>query len=45
MLSHAIETGDFDLVKVLLEHGAHVALIRVRENEKVTAFYTLFSTL
>ena len=35
LLSHAIEVNNFDLVKLLIQKGAHVAQIRVRENEQV----------
>jgi len=33
LLSHAIEANNYDLVKVLVDNGANVAGIRVRENE------------
>ena len=35
LLSHAIEVNNLDLVSILIEHGAHVGQIRVRENEEV----------
>ena len=35
LLSHAIEVNNLDLVTLLIEHGAHVGQIRVRENEEV----------
>ena len=36
LLSHAIDVNNLDLVTLLIENGAHVGQIRVRENEEVT---------
>jgi len=35
-LSHAIEANNYNLVKLLVDHGANVAQVRVRENEEVS---------
>lgn len=37
MLSHAIEANNYELVKLLVDNGANVAQVRVRENEQVRA--------
>lgn len=42
LLSHAIESNNFEIVKLLLENGAHVAQIRVREHEQTDVTVPLY---
>lgn len=42
LLSHAIEVNNLDLVTLLIEHGAHVGQIRVRENEETDVTVPLY---
>lgn len=42
LLSHAIDVNNFDLVNLLVENGAHVGQIRVRENEETDVTVPLY---
>lgn len=42
LLSHAIETNSYRMVKLLLDHGASVAQVRVRENEQTNITVPLY---
>lgn len=42
LLSHAIEANNYELVKLLVDSGANVAQIRVRENEQTDVTVPLY---
>ncbi|XP_060599332.1 uncharacterized protein LOC132752936 isoform X2 [Ruditapes philippinarum] len=42
LLSHAIETNNYEMVKLLVVNGANVAQVRVRENEQTDVTVPLY---
>ncbi|XP_052268283.1 uncharacterized protein LOC127869655 isoform X2 [Dreissena polymorpha] len=42
ILSHAVEVNNYELVKLLVDNGANVAQMRVRENEKTNVTIPLY---